>query len=342
MIPLAPILLASLRAPVPLLLLCWALLQAQPVSADGDSSSSVVPPGVHWSADHRYAFPLAGPLDWMGWTHYHWDGRNPVDIMARPSLPSGSPIRAEFAELPAVAVISGRAVPAQNELGGIALILQGNDGRQYYYAHLRTSWVTGPTQVAAGEELGVVGRTGRWTRYIETHLHFAVASSWHAGLEYTNDVNAADWILKTFGVRWEASSVSSYPADSPHGSPFRVPYVVGRTFAQNARLSPDLASVDLRPESPTIFVPVLSTMTGEVRVMKNTVLGLRIQITNRPNGQTIVFSGLAALSPDLGSVASAGQVIGYAAGEINYMYFDHGKLTDPTTVMGSGGAPSLP
>lgn len=299
----------------------------------GDLASAVIAPGVHYSPDRRYAFPLAGPLNLMSWTHFHWNGSNAVDIMPGFALASGSPGRAEFDELPVVAVTAGTVIPANNPLGGVALILQGDDGRQYYYAHLRSTWVTARARVAPGEELGIVGRTGRWTRYIETHLHFAIASKWYDSLTYENDVNAAEWIFKTFGYHWQAEDIPSYAGDRPHGSPFRVPYKVVSSFAANAQISPDLASIEIEPESPAIFVPVLSTMTGQVRVMRDTALGLRIQITNLPDKQTIVFSGLAAVSPELGAIARAGQVIGYAAGTINYMYFDRGVLTDPSATL---------
>lgn len=301
----------------------------------GDVASAVIAPGVHYSPDRHYAFPVAGPINLMSWTHYHWNGSNAVDIMPAFSLPSGSPGRAEFAELAVVAVTAGTVIPANNPLGGIALVLQGDDGRQYYYAHLRSTWVSTQTRVAPGEELGIVGRTGRWTRYIETHLHFAISSSWHSGLAYKNDVNAAEWLYRTFDLHWQAQEIPPYQGDRPHGSPFRVPYKIVSSFAANAQISPDLASIEIEPESPAIFVPVLSTMTGQVRVMRDTVLGLRVQITNLPDKQTIVFSGLAALSPDLGAIARAGQVIGYASGRIDYMYFNHGVLTDPATTLES-------
>ncbi len=290
---------------------------------------------VHFSHNRKYAFPVSGNVSIMSWTHIHWDGGNAVDIGIAPELASSSPLRAAFSQYHVVAVISGTAFPADNQLGGTALILRGDDGRQYYYAHLHDTWITTAVRVYAGETLGTVGRTGRWAQYLEPHLHFSIASRWHNGMYWKNDVNAAEWIKEEFGFGYRQLSFSPYPADTPHIAPLGRGYSIIRSFKSSQSVNRDLASIELSPASEKTggSENVVAPMTGEVRVFKDTVLGLRIQITNRHTEQTILLSGLAAVTESTGSVARAGQVVGKAGGPINYMYFDSGVLTDPATVL---------
>jgi len=293
---------------------------------------------VHYSADHRYAFPVAGRISLMWWAHRHWDGSNAVDIVADPALPSSSPLLAAFGRLAIVAVADGVAAPANNELGGIALTLKADDGHEYYYAHLHDSAVSRSTRVHAGQTLGHMGHTGRWTWFIEPHLYFSITSHWHSGLSWVDDINAADWIRTHFGYPAHRLTIAPYPPDRPHVDPIESDYRVMSTFGQTRALDRDLASVELCPnEDPpqggNVLIPINAPLTGEVRVFRNTVLGLRVQVTNRHTDQTIVLSGLAMSSVRTGMVVSAGSRIGYTLGAIDYMYFDSGTLTDPQTVM---------
>jgi len=266
----------------------------------------------------------------MAWTHDHWDGGNAVDILPAPDIAPGSQAFREFDRSPIVAVVSGRVDPADNELGGTALLLFGDDGREYYYAHLSSTTISSSRRVRVGEQIGTIGRTGRWTRYIEIHLHFAISSKWHDGLYWKNDINAADWFLHTFGLHWIDQTPIPYSAAMPHGSPLRLPYRILTTFAQTQAVNPDMASIRMAPTS-ALPVPVYSTLLGEVRILRDTVLGLRVQITNRHTGQTVVYSGLSSTSLTTGDVVGAGQIIGRTREPIDYMYFNRGTLTDPTT-----------
>jgi len=309
---------------------------------------------VLFSPSGTYAFPLAGNTSEMAWTHYHWDGGNAVDILPAPRLEPGSPAFAAFDHSAVVAVVAGRVQRADNDLGGTALLLFGDDGREYYYAHLSRALITVPTRVKAGQQIGTIGRTGRWAQYIEIHLHFAISSKWHEGLFWKNDVNVAEWLEKTFGLGWIDQNPISYPPAFPHGSPLRPPYRLAATFAGTRTVTPDAASLRMQPllagspspgglsgsrgsttptgggrRAPPRQVPVFSTLTGAVRVMRGTVLGLRVQITNLHTAQTVVYSGLSETPLTTGDVVNNGQIVGLIAGTLDYMYFDHGVLTDP-------------
>lgn len=87
-----------------------------------------------------------------------------IDIFA----PSGTPVHA---------VASGTVVQGfSNSLGGVVVRIQGDDGRFYYYAHLKsgsTSHLKVGEHVRAGEVIGGVGRTGN-AAGTPNHLHFQV------------------------------------------------------------------------------------------------------------------------------------------------------------------------
>jgi hypothetical protein len=285
---------------------------------------------VLFSPSGTYAFPVAGDVKEMAWTHDHWNGGNAVDILAAQNLAPTSPAFRAFDRSPIVAVVSGTVKRADNEIGGTALLLFGDDGREYYYAHLSSTTVAGSMSVKAGEQIGVIGRSGRWARYLEIHLHFAVSSKWHTGLLWKNDVNAAEWFDKIFGLQWIDQTPVPYPAAMPRGSPLRPPYRIVTTFARMRSRNPDMASVRMAPAGGGP-VPVYSTLLGEVRVLRATILGLRVQVTNRHTGQTVVYSGLGSTRLRPGDVVNHGQIVGETTSPIDYMYFNRGTLTDPTT-----------
>ncbi len=313
---------------------------------------------VLFSADGRYAFPLAGDITDMAWTHYHWNGGDAVDILARPGLSASSLAFRRFERSSVVAVTAGVVSRADNALGGTALVLRGDDLREYYYAHLSETWVVKPTRVRVGELLATIGRTGRWAQYLERHLHFAIASRWHRGLAWKTDVNAAEWFRSEFDLAWIDQTPGPYPAAYPSGSPLPPPYRIVRSFAEMRSRNPDLASIELAPEGGSVGLAVAlpahgnrgtgssraaaqdgaqagvySTLTGEVRVLRGTVVGLRVQVTNRHTSQTVVFSGLLAATVRTGDVVRRGGLIGATTGAIDYEYFDDGLLTDPTPTL---------
>jgi murein DD-endopeptidase MepM/ murein hydrolase activator NlpD len=96
-----------------------------------------------------------------------------IDIFA----PQGTPIHA---------IASGTVVQGfSNSLGGVVVRIQGDDGRYYYYAHLKPgsqSHLHVGEHVNAGQVIGGVGHTGD-AATTPTHLHLQVRSS---GGEWVN------------------------------------------------------------------------------------------------------------------------------------------------------------
>lgn len=293
----------------------------------------VRPDSVRTSTDGLYAFPIAGDIATMRWTRYHWDGSNAVDIHANPEYRITAPEFLDFSTASVVAVTSGVIRRADNPRGGIALILTGDDGYRYYYAHLESTRIAEPTRVEAGEVVGVIGMTGRWARFLEPHLHFSVGTGGRDGLEWRPDVNAAEWIFETFGLPWWYDAPREYPTDTAAGSPFGGKHVVTATWDEMRRRDPDIGSVELTPETLNGQVPVFSTLTGEVRVHRNPFFGTRVQITNRHTNETVVLSGFVWVLPDVGSVVRRGEFLGNAAGAVNYMIFRNDELIDPCETM---------
>ena len=294
---------------------------------------NVRPDPVHKSTDGLYAFPIAGDVATMRWTRYHWDGSDAVDIHADPEFRLTDPEYLDFSDAPVVAVTSGLMRRADNPRGGIALILAGDDGYRYYYAHLASTRIEQPTRVEAGDVVGVIGRTGRWARFLEPHLHFSVGTGGRDGLEWRPDVNAAEWIFETFGLPWWYDAPREYPADTAAGSPFGGKHVVTATWDETRRRNPDVGSVELTPETSNGQVPVFSTLTGEVRVHRNPYFGTRVQITNRHTNETVVLSGFVWTLPRPGSVVRRGDFLGNADGAVNYMIFRDDELIDPCQTM---------
>jgi murein DD-endopeptidase MepM/ murein hydrolase activator NlpD len=275
---------------------------------------------------------------------------------------------------PVVAVTAGVARPADNLRGGTAVILHGDDGMQYYYAHLAERRLDTRRRVAAGEVLGRVGRTGRWTRYLEPHLHFSVAGGHHAGLAWETDVYASHWLREHFGLGWRetpadrgrraaatvrerregsagperdippSSAAVGYPAAVPRGRLFPAAGTITADFDEMAARNPDLAGIRVRPpdggasasthgreSSETTGVPVATPLTGEVNVIRGTVLGLRVQVTNRPADASIILSGLRSVTVRDGEIVTAGTRIATVGRDesLLYNYFLDGELVDP-------------
>lgn len=295
------------------------------------------PPTVTFSADRRYAFPVAGNLALMTWTHYHWNGSNAADIEAARHLSGDSEEFETFIQLPVVAVISGTIAIADNQYGGLALLLHGDDGYTYYYGHLSEQWVHDGQAVHPGDWLGRIGNTGHNSQYIEPHLHFSIASHDASDWRWEPDVNAAEQFLAWFDLPWQDLAIADYPIDRVSGWPLTVPAEITRGFSAPLAQNPDQGSIDIVPavasEGP---VAIYATLGGEVNVNRATVMGLRAQITNRPARTTVVFSFLSDTTVADGDVVQRGDLVGYISPTVglNYMLFVNDIPTDPTPTLG--------
>ena len=145
----------------------------------GDPSGGVGPDGVSDDASaatgEEGTFPIRG-------RHTYGDGlgagrgHQGQDLMAK----CGKPI---------VAAVSGRVrlVDYQGSGAGNYVVIKGKDRRyDYVYMHmLEKASVREGQRVAAGEQIGVVGSTGRSSA---CHLHFEMwtAPGWYRGGEVTN------------------------------------------------------------------------------------------------------------------------------------------------------------
>lgn len=112
--------------------------------------------------DGEYFFPVvgySGPVQL-----HHGSEKGATDIMA----PRGSAI---------VAMHAGTVTYVGNDsIGGYNVMIQGTDGRQYYYAHMdQQPLVAQGMVVRGGTRLGVVGDSGN-AKGTGTHLHIGVGT----------------------------------------------------------------------------------------------------------------------------------------------------------------------
>ncbi len=113
---------------------------------------------------HRYACPVEPPysyIDTFGAPRPGGRTHQGVDIMA----PYGA---RELAYTDGVI-----SAERSNTLGGITLWLDGDDGNQYYYAHLSRYAAPQGARVGAGQHIAYLGNSGD-ARYTAPHLHFEV------------------------------------------------------------------------------------------------------------------------------------------------------------------------
>ena len=271
-------------------------------------------------AQSGYRFPISADRELVTWEEPHWDGSNAVDIGLHSGFGLDAPERRAFYESDAVAVITGRASRLDNPRGGVAVLLHGVDGRTYYYAHLSTTPITEPTTVVAGDSLGRIGRSGVWSRYLEPHLHFAVAEGHQHGTDWTADVAAPRWLERTFGGVSLRSRAQPHAADLPSGLPlFGTPMVVD-TFEQLRTGNPYLAGVTLSgpsSRSPGTSIPIRAPMTGIARVHLDTPLGVRVQITNGRSSHSLIISGSIDPLVRTGDLVFGDSVVGFVTGPLH-------------------------
>jgi murein DD-endopeptidase MepM/ murein hydrolase activator NlpD len=76
---------------------------------------------------------------------------------------------------PLYAFVSGTVTRTRSGggLGGVTLYLRGNNGDEYYYAHLQGLMVSAGQKVQAGEQVGTAGSSGNASASAP-HLHFEV------------------------------------------------------------------------------------------------------------------------------------------------------------------------
>ena len=273
----------------------------------------------------------------MTWTHFHWDGGHAVDIEAARELAGDSDEFNTFIQLPVVAVVTGTIAIADNHFGGLALLLDGDDGYRYYYGHLSEQWVDDGQVVRPGDQLGRIGNSGFNSQYIEPHLHFSIATQRADDWRWEPDVNAAEQLVNWFDLPWRDLKIPEYPPDRVSGWPLRVRAHITRDFSEPLAQNPDQGSIHIVPAGESRApVPVYATVGGEVNVNRATVLGLRAQITNRPARTTVVYSFLLKTNVADGDVVKRGDVVGYIDPMIgfNYMLFVNDKPTDPVPTLG--------
>lgn len=162
-----------------------------------------------------YTFPLPG---WSGPIDLHW-GTFPgaSDLMA----PAGQPI---------VSISAGTVAFSGNDsLGGNAVLIDGNDGLEYYYAHMRdTPLVKVGQDVQPGTPLGVVGNTGDAAGG-PTHLHIGIGKTIITGGGAQggagSDFNAVQFLRDIYAGNQplaDTVSVANPNADTPANSPLQL------------------------------------------------------------------------------------------------------------------------
>ena len=113
-------------------------------------------------------FPVAGPSRWSNDWHVRRCEPYPhlhegIDVFA----PHGTPV---------VAAVDGRiSQRVDGDISGLAIELRGEDGVQYFYAHLSSiaPGIAPGHAVEAGTVLGAIGTTGN-ARGTSPHLHFEI------------------------------------------------------------------------------------------------------------------------------------------------------------------------
>lgn len=119
-------------------------------------------PAAPVTAPGGYLFPVQGYQGQI--SAHHGSVRGGSDIMA----PEGTPV---------VAMRGGTVLSIGSDgPGGNNVLIQGDDGNQYYYAHFRDAPLVRGGRVETGTPLGFVGRTGN-AAGTPPHLHIGIGPS---------------------------------------------------------------------------------------------------------------------------------------------------------------------
>jgi murein DD-endopeptidase MepM/ murein hydrolase activator NlpD len=303
----------------------------------GEATSDGAPALVTYDASGQYAFPIAADPRQYIWTHTHWDGTNAADMEARFGLSEAEFVQATGATL--VAITNGIALNYSGHIGGQGYMLQGDDGLDYYYAHMSQQWVPDGARVTAGQPLGVIGNTGGSAQFLEPHLHLAIGARDTLWTQQPT-INSAEWLRQTFGFDWEDRPPAPVTPDLPGGWPVRDPALVIVTpFDQAAGLPQPAIELGFPGSPPDKMLNVIAPLSGEVNVIRWTgPYGTRIQINNDPAQTAVVISGVDEWLVQDGAVVGKGQVIARwnpaHRPQLNYMLYQNSESVDPTPTLG--------
>ena len=145
-----------------------------PAECNGQNSPPPQASDILFSSDGKYAFPIA-PFSQLWYGCSHWDGVRATDIGMIGDTAKNPP---RGAHLPIIAYTSGtiQSTSTTDPLGGKYIILRGDDGRFYYYAHNCALYVSPGDRVAVGDVIASSDNTGSAANTVE-HLHFAVSTT---------------------------------------------------------------------------------------------------------------------------------------------------------------------
>jgi murein DD-endopeptidase MepM/ murein hydrolase activator NlpD len=295
---------------------------------------------VTLDASGQYAFPVAADPKLYVWTLYHWDGSNAVDIEARFGLSFLDFLQVTAA--PLVAMTNGTAVIYSGSVGGSGYMLHGDDGLDYYYAHMSEQWVPDGARVTVGQPLGRIGNTGNSAQFIEPHLHLAIGprdSLW----EQSPTVNGAQFLQTKFGLGWVDRPEAAVAYDRPQGWPVQDPDLTIVTpydqAPEQGLLQPAIELGFPTGQAPETPLAVIAPLDGVMNVIRWTAYyGTRLQITNDVAQTTVVISGVNDWLVLDGDTVTQGQVIGHwnpaNRPVLHYMIFQNGVIIDPTPTLG--------
>lgn len=290
----------------------------------------------------QYAFPIAADPHMFSWTHYHWDGTHAADLEVRAEATYPEFVQLTSADL--VAVTSGIALNYSGQVGGLGYMLHGDDGDDYYYAHMSQQYVPDGARVTVGQPLGVIGSTGGTAQFIEPHLHMSIGprdSLW----ENPPTVNTAEWIQARFGLNWQERRVAIVEPNQVRGWPVSHPAItIVTTFEQAVAQGLPQPALEFGITQPTPPLDVIATLSGEVNVIRWTAhYGTRIQINNEPTGTAVVISGVDEWLVQDGDVVSQGQIIGRwnpaNRPKLHYMIYRDSVIIDPAPTLGPRPVP---